>query len=865
MSVVIRPPARLEARAGDEDLTVEQLRNISLFANLEKPPELESFPKALVLRHYRAGDVICEQNQPGFTAFYILTPDDLRELREGQLREEQARPGGRGNLVARWKDDLHALGERRAADQPPPPVAQVTIHLPRQTTSGGPLVRLWNALRGAASSETRKAELVEGELFGEMSCLYRQPRSATVVAARDFHAVEFLGHILHSMYTERNKKFKAQLDALYRRRVLGLQLSRVPLFQELGAEHLAMLCAEAELCEFAPGDLLFDEHDVADCMYIVRMGFIKVVTGAASLLGPADVTSWPELCAALRGGATETASAPLRKLWQLLAKPAQEAIFAAPATEKPSDHQQLAILDGLNALLKQPELSAAAEFASVLTEKGLADEAKKVQKLPSPVKKIVKWSAYQEVCRFNRRFLAALLGNSVPPCLTTESSGQVLNYVSTGDPIGEMGLATGKRRVATCVAYVHFGEDKLLKGRVELVRISRALFERLVEAGAVRAKVDAYVQSRQVDTSRRRSLAVWDDKVPAALTSRFSELGLIQGQHLMVIDLDRCTRCDQCVDACVDTHQPPRFGGRGPRAGRDGRSRLFLDGPRYSFFDGEHQRNLLLPATCRQCHDAICLIGCPVGSIHKSDHGEIVIEDWCIGCSRCAQQCPYGAIQMHTIGLLERRSHGWRFAREAASRWQEGATPFPGGDAFERLCPGEGPVHFRRSFELTAAVRESSKSFRVEGVSTAEEIAVYLNGVEVVRERPSSRKPVKLRGERFNFEATLGLPSGAAAGEAEATIRRVLRPGRNQVEVRLVPAAGASADDELLDLGIYAYRKPTVDASLLDKDEYDQELVMNQAVVCDLCGGAPACVSACPHDAAHRVTSQRYFRERRPS
>ena len=48
------------------------------------------------------------------------------------------------------------------------------------------------------------------------------------------------------------------------------------------------------------------------------------------------------------------------------------------------------------------------------------------------------------------------------------------------------------------------------------------------------------------------------------------------------------------------------------------------------------------------------MIGCPVGSINRGDNGEIQIRDWCIGCSLCADQCPYGSIQMNAIeGELE--------------------------------------------------------------------------------------------------------------------------------------------------------------------------------------------------------------------
>ena len=93
----------------------------------------------------------------------------------------------------------------------------------------------------------------------------------------------------------------------------------------------------------------------------------------------------------------------------------------------------------------------------------------------------------------------------------------------------------------------------------------------------------------------------------------------------MLIDLDRCTRCGECVKACIATHD-------------DGHTRLFLDGPRFGDY--------LAPISCRKCLDPVCMIGCPVGSIHRGDNGEIRIRDWCIGCSLCERQCPYGSIQM---------------------------------------------------------------------------------------------------------------------------------------------------------------------------------------------------------------------------
>jgi Fe-S-cluster-containing hydrogenase component 2 len=40
------------------------------------------------------------------------------------------------------------------------------------------------------------------------------------------------------------------------------------------------------------------------------------------------------------------------------------------------------------------------------------------------------------------------------------------------------------------------------------------------------------------------------------------------------------------------------------------------------------------------------MIGCPVDSIHRGKHQQIVIEDHCIGCGLCATNCPFGNITM---------------------------------------------------------------------------------------------------------------------------------------------------------------------------------------------------------------------------
>src|SRR5258707_899271 len=93
----------------------------------------------------------------------------------------------------------------------------------------------------------------------------------------------------------------------------------------------------------------------------------------------------------------------------------------------------------------------------------------------------------------------------------------------------------------------------------------------------------------------------------------------------MILDLEKCTRCDSCVRACADAH--------------DGITRLVREGLRFDKY--------LIATSCRQCRDPLCMVGCPVGAIRRRNSLEVIIEDWCIGCGLCAQNCPYGNINLH--------------------------------------------------------------------------------------------------------------------------------------------------------------------------------------------------------------------------
>jgi len=117
----------------------------------------------------------------------------------------------------------------------------------------------------------------------------------------------------------------------------------------------------------------------------------------------------------------------------------------------------------------------------------------------------------------------------------------------------------------------------------------------------------------------------------------------LNGTQTMLIDLDRCTRCDDCVRACAATHDNnPRFVRQGPT----------------------HDRVMVANA-CMHCVDPVCMIGCPTGAIARdAETGTVRINDQtCVGCSTCANSCPYSAIRM-----VEIREPGGAFYVDEAMR-----------------------------------------------------------------------------------------------------------------------------------------------------------------------------------------------------
>ena len=163
------------------------------------------------------------------------------------------------------------------------------------------------------------------------------------------------------------------------------------------------------------------------------------------------------------------------------------------------------------------------------------------------------------------------------------------------------------------------------------------------------------------------------DSLDTGLLEFLVEKRLINGKKAMMIDLNRCTRCDDCVRACANAH--------------DNNPRFVRQGPKHDHW--------MVTNACMHCLDPVCMIGCPTGAIGRDvESGNVLINDnTCIGCGTCANSCPYGNIRMVDIqdrnGSPITDEKGKAISKATKCDFCEDQL---GGPACQRACPHDALV-----------------------------------------------------------------------------------------------------------------------------------------------------------------------------
>jgi Fe-S-cluster-containing dehydrogenase component/CRP-like cAMP-binding protein len=243
---------------------------------------------------------------------------------------------------------------------------------------------------------------------------------------------------------------------------------------------------------------------------------------------------------------------------------------------------------------------------------------------------------------------------------------RTLNYIGAGQIFGLQEIAHNWRNKNSAV---NFQFSLRAIGYTHLLIVPTRAMEEIVLPSLPKNELPPPIEIAKDELDSKPVAGVGArEKVGAEVLEFLTENRFFNGTASMVIDLDRCTRCDDCVRACASTHDNnPRFLRHGPTAG-----------------------SLMVANACMHCADPVCMIGCPTGAIHRESFaGQVVINpDTCIGCKACFNNCPYDAIRM-----VEVRDTNGEFLVDQEMKPIAKATKCDlcveshGGPACERACP----------------------------------------------------------------------------------------------------------------------------------------------------------------------------------
>ncbi len=660
------------------------------------------FPATLPLRdlllndtrivRYGAGDIVVRRGDYGSSAFFTLA---------GALRIEVDAGGISDAMLGRSTSHRRTFGTALAQlwRNTPWPEAR------RIATSGATAdarvksrradrddVRIF--LQDVPGVLTQTSTLVgePGQWFGLVAALGRTPHAATIFAEMNATLLEVRWQGLRDIRS-RAPEIREHIDALYREQSLKTHLRETPMFAHLGEQELAEVAEQTEFITYGNFDwygtykslisrsaaerlqaepIIAEEGHYPNGVILIRSGFARVSQRYGSghrtvrYLGRGQAYGFEEIASNWRsereGGGTPSS-------------PAAETTGAALVVMRgPGEGRQYVLREGKQYIGRGDDAHIAILHGSI-SRRHCALEAR-----PGPGG----WA-----CRV--RDSGSTNGTHVNGQRVTEGAVELEHgdQLALGEVMFRFVQLAGGREIAAPIRteLVRTGLVPLHQsgtviradrvplqstlraiGYVDVLLVPTAVIERYVLPTTPPADLPPIIHEH-APAGAGPAPTDAAAKVGAGMLEFMVENRFINGTATMLIDLDRCTRCDDCVRACAATH--------------DGNPRFLRHGLQVDHY--------MVANACMHCEDPVCMIGCPTGAIHRDAlGGQVAINDaTCIGCATCANSCPYENIRMVEIRdtqgrfLLDEQTHAPIRKATKCDLCREQL----GGPACQRACP----------------------------------------------------------------------------------------------------------------------------------------------------------------------------------
>ncbi len=379
----------------------------------------------------------------------------------------------------------------------------------------------------------------------------------------------------------------------------------VPLLADVSDPVLReMLLAGAVYRDIQAKTLIYREEDYSDSLYIIIEGNVQVKSSAlgdgeqAALLEPGDFFGEMSLVSGLRRAET--------------VKSTKECVLI----EVP----RRAVLRLLNADLSVKRKIDQSFIFRALQMYLLPDADRTFLRSASTRAKTLPYKQGEVVFKEGASADAFYLVRSGSMKVSKQSglagTDVVVNHLPVGKYFGEMGLLDLENPFHQCTVTATKPSEAIVIKKKDF----NTILDRYPD---FKEQLTQHMQKRMLsglEVSMRES-------EEGHLVNRLMDKGVFEGTDVLFIDENECVRCDQCVNACANTH--------------NGQTRLYRT-------EGTIYGSLLVPTSCRHCENPMCMTDCPPGdAIVRDPNGEVFIHaDRCIGCGNCATNCPYGSIFM---------------------------------------------------------------------------------------------------------------------------------------------------------------------------------------------------------------------------